>query len=43
MESLSINWRDIALTVGPLGGQGIVWVITLKELQSMALCSAGSQ
>lgn len=32
MASLSVTWRDMDLTEGPLGGYGIVWMSTCKEL-----------
>ncbi|KAK4826078.1 hypothetical protein QYF61_005037 [Mycteria americana] len=28
--SLSLNWRDMDLTDGPLGGQGIGWMVALR-------------
>ena len=41
--SLSTNWRDMDLTDGPLGGKGIGWMGTLKDLWSTAQCSSGHQ
>ena len=43
MTSLSLNWRDMDLTDRPLGGQGIGWMVTLKELQSTIQCPSGEQ
>ncbi|TRZ17555.1 hypothetical protein HGM15179_009550 [Zosterops borbonicus] len=35
-KTLCLNWGDMHLTEAPMGGQGIGWMFTLKELWSMA-------
>lgn len=42
MIALSLNLRDMDLMDGPLGGSGIVWMITLKELRSTIQCHAST-
>ena len=43
MTSLSLSWRGVDLMDGALSGEGIGWMVTLKELWSTARCPSGEQ
>jgi len=40
---LSLNWRYMDLMDGSLSGQGIGWMVILKELWSNVRCPGGDQ
>jgi len=41
--SFSLNWRDMDLKAGLLGGQRFFWVVIARGLLLMALCPDGCQ
>ena len=43
LTPMSLEWREMDLTGGPLSGQGTGWMVALKEMWSMAQCPSGER